>query len=285
MSEPTGPRPQIRGLTCLREEQGIPHARHSWKWGPVERGCPGTPEPTAPRDDHGLISIDNGQPIVLAPADEPASAPRPEGQFWKDLRENLKDPEFRREYVAFSREIAERDETAATRMPGPPSEQWRPGRKVGRTLYIHPDGSETGQLIGMVDTAELATAVCDAMNSRPAPPTATRPQDVPDVPEPPDGRPTADRDAVHRARTDGGVRALLARAMWRRDTQPTTGAQTMGFVYEIADRIATEALPEIERQVRERVADQILGSFGELDPADDYDQGVIDAAKVARGQS
>lgn len=69
-----------------------------------------------------------------------------------------------------------------------------------------------------------------------------------DVPEPPDGRPTADRAAVERARNDGGTRALIARALWRRETAPTTGAQTMGYVYELADRVASQALPEIERR-------------------------------------
>lgn len=72
-----------------------------------------------------------------------------------------------------------------------------------------------------------------------------------EIPDPPDGRPTAKADAVHRARTDGGVRALLARAMWRRGNQPSTGAQTMGYVYELADRIAEHALPQIERRAVE----------------------------------
>lgn len=38
----------------------------------------------------------------------------PTGQFWDDLRENLKDPEFRRDYMAFSQEIAARDAEANT---------------------------------------------------------------------------------------------------------------------------------------------------------------------------
>ncbi|WUI02122.1 hypothetical protein OHR68_10030 [Spirillospora sp. NBC_00431] len=45
-------------------------------------------------------------------------------------------------------------------------ERWRPGRKVGRTLYIHRDGEEDGELVGLVDTPELAAAICDAMNVR-----------------------------------------------------------------------------------------------------------------------
>jgi hypothetical protein len=35
---------------------------------------------------------------------------------------------------------------------------WRPGRKVGRTLY------HDGKLVGLVDTPELAAGICDAMN-------------------------------------------------------------------------------------------------------------------------
>lgn len=48
-----------------------------------------------------------------------------------------------------------------------PTEVWRPGRKVGRALYLHQDGAETGKLIGVVDTPELAAAICDAMNAVP----------------------------------------------------------------------------------------------------------------------
>ncbi|WUI00189.1 hypothetical protein OHR68_43105 [Spirillospora sp. NBC_00431] len=44
-------------------------------------------------------------------------------------------------------------------------EHWRPGRKVGRTLYVHVNGAETGHLIGLVDTPELATKICDAVNA------------------------------------------------------------------------------------------------------------------------
>lgn len=49
--------------------------------------------------------------------------------------------------------------------------------------------------------------------------------------------------------------------------------------------ILAAVLPAHEQQVRERVAAEILSGFGELDPADDYDQGVMDAAKKARGES
>ncbi|WP_344896706.1 hypothetical protein [Actinomadura meridiana] len=47
-----------------------------------------------------------------------------------------------------------------------PEVHWRQGRKVGRTLYIHRSGSESGQLVGMVDTPELAAEICEAMNAR-----------------------------------------------------------------------------------------------------------------------
>ena len=39
-----------------------------------------------------------------------------------------------------------------------PEPVWRVGRKVGRTLYRH------GQLVGMVDTREMAATICEAMN-------------------------------------------------------------------------------------------------------------------------
>lgn len=46
--EPDAPRsavPQIRELTCLTQDQRIPHVRHGWKWRAVEIWCPGIPEP------------------------------------------------------------------------------------------------------------------------------------------------------------------------------------------------------------------------------------------------
>jgi len=49
------------------------------------------------------------------------------------------------------------------------SERWRPGRKTGRTLYIHQDDADDGRLVGMVDTPELAEEICEAMNSRQQP--------------------------------------------------------------------------------------------------------------------
>jgi hypothetical protein len=43
--------------------------------------------------------------------------------------------------------------------------RWRVGRKVGRTIYIH-DGNGEGELIGLMDTPELAQLVVDAVNAR-----------------------------------------------------------------------------------------------------------------------
>lgn len=37
----------------------------------------------------------------------PQSEPVPAGQFWDDLQENLKNPEFRREFIAFTQEMGE----------------------------------------------------------------------------------------------------------------------------------------------------------------------------------
>ena len=42
--------------------------------------------------------------------------------------------------------------------PKPSEPLWRVGRKLGRTLYVH------DQVVGMVDTPELAAAIVDAMN-------------------------------------------------------------------------------------------------------------------------
>lgn len=53
---------------------------------------------------------------------------------------------------------------------------WRAGRTVGRTIYIHRGGSETGELVGMMDTPELATTVVDAVNARNAQHNAEEPQ-------------------------------------------------------------------------------------------------------------
>lgn len=48
----------------------------------------------------------------------------------------------------------------------PATERWRPGRKVGRTIYTHQDDDPDGTLIGLMDTPELARRVCDAVNAQ-----------------------------------------------------------------------------------------------------------------------
>lgn len=63
----------------------------------------------------------------------------------------------------------------------------------------------------------------------------------------------------------------------------TWGSDTMSESWD--EHLARAAYPEIERQLRERVAAEILAGFGDLDPADEYDQGVTDAAKIVRGGS
>jgi hypothetical protein len=47
-----------------------------------------------------------------------------------------------------------------------PTRPWRVGRKVGRTLYIQKseDPADGDELIGMMDTPELAAQVVDAVN-------------------------------------------------------------------------------------------------------------------------
>lgn len=102
-----------------------------------------------------------------------------------------------------------------------------------------------------------------------------------EIPDAPEGWPTADPATLVRARTDGGVRALIARAMWRRDYQPGPEANIGGMVYEIADRIAEQVVPEIERQVRERIAVALEA----VDPAEWALAGQRagqDAARIAR---
>ncbi|TYK45088.1 hypothetical protein [Actinomadura decatromicini] len=83
------------------------------------------------------------------------------------------------------------------------------------------------------------------------------PDEIPDAPE---GWPSADPDSIVRARNDGGVRALIARAMWKRDYQPGAEANIGGMVYEIADRVAEQAVPEIERRALRNAADALLAA-------------------------
>jgi hypothetical protein len=45
-------------------------------------------------------------------------------------------------------------------------DHWRVGRKVGRTIYrqLGPEPSDADELVGMMDTAELAKQFVEAMN-------------------------------------------------------------------------------------------------------------------------
>jgi hypothetical protein len=53
-------------------------------------------------------------------------------------------------------------------------------------------------------------------------------------------RTPVNRDAIHRAQTDGGLRLHLVDTLWNPDREPPTGAaQIGGYIYEIADRLAT----------------------------------------------
>lgn len=77
--------------------------------------------------------------------------------------------------------------------------------------------------------------------------------DLTDIPEAPPGYPTANPAAVHRARTDDGLRLRLVRALWRRDDDlPTPHAQIGGYVYEIADKAAAVMQPHLD-QLRRQV--------------------------------
>lgn len=44
---------------------------------------------------------------------------------------------------------------------------WRVGRSVGRTIYrqVGPDATKADELIGLMDTPELARMVVDAVNA------------------------------------------------------------------------------------------------------------------------
>lgn len=69
------------------------------------------------------------------------------------------------------------------------------------------------------------------------PSQAARSEGIPDTPP---GYPTADPAAVERARTDRGLRLRFVRALWSRDELPTPYAKIGGYIYEIADRAASE---------------------------------------------
>lgn len=68
-------------------------------------------------------------------------------------------------------------------------------------------------------------------------------------------------------------------AAYARTRRPDGGGWARATDEQVRRFIAA-VVPEIER----RVAARILTSFGDLNPADDYDQGVIAAAKVALGE-
>lgn len=80
------------------------------------------------------------------------------------------------------------------------------------------------------------------------------------IPDAPEGWPSADSGAMVRARSDGGVRALIARAMWKRDYQPGPEANIGGMLYEIADRVAEQAVPGIERRALQNAAKALLAT-------------------------
>lgn len=69
MPDPTAPRPQIRGLTCLTAEQSVPHVRHRWTWRDVEVSCPGVPEPDSdqPCDNPACGCHEVAEPESAAP--------------------------------------------------------------------------------------------------------------------------------------------------------------------------------------------------------------------------
>lgn len=77
--------------------------------------------------------------------------------------------------------------------------EWRVGRKVGRTLYRH------GQLVGLMDTRELAAAVVEALNG-----TAPDPLDVDTYWRNTAMQALKDRDALRAERDE--LRAKLAEA-------------------------------------------------------------------------
>ena len=55
-------------------------------------------------------------------------------------------------------------------MSEPTAPRWRTGRKVGRTIYrqVGDGPSDADELVGVMDTPELARMVVDALNGRDA---------------------------------------------------------------------------------------------------------------------
>lgn len=79
---------------------------------------------------------------------------------------------------------------------------------------------------------------------------------MPEIPDAPPGWYTAESAALHQARTDGGLRARIAAALWTRDYQPGPEAEIGGYVYDIADRVAG-VVEELAAQARREAAKQI----------------------------
>lgn len=52
--------------------------------------------------------------------------------------------------------------------PSEPGVHWRTGAKLGRTLYQHYGADPTGELVGLMDTPELAAKVAQAVNAQTA---------------------------------------------------------------------------------------------------------------------
>ncbi|MGH3587241.1 MAG: hypothetical protein ACRDQ0_13040 [Pseudonocardia sp.] len=94
-------------------------------------------------------------------------------------------------------------------------------------------------------------------------------QPAPGTPEPPKPRPDDDVP-------DEWIQ-MMADAEY--DAPPGCSA------WESYRTVLAAVVPAIRQAERDRIADQILSSFGDLDPTDDYDQGVIDAARLARGET
>lgn len=71
-----------------------------------------------------------------------------------------------------------------------------------------------------------------------------------EIPDAPEGWTSADPAAVERARTDGGLRAAAAAALWRPGRQAGAEAQIGGYLYEVVDKVVSAILPLIAAQER-----------------------------------
>lgn len=188
------------------------------------------------------------------------------------------------------------------------AERWMPGRKVGRTLYIHEDAAETGRLVGLVDTPEIAAAICAAMNDQRTSgayePLADR--DVPD-----ELVAMLSGGELHETAARVVLRQLLA--AYRRilfadvpdelvdaiatvlnddahegcGDEPCPGNVAPYFA-DVVRVAAAEGLAERDRRVRAQVADEIEGARTEI--TGDWTRtralrdGLARAARIARGE-